>query len=57
MFSKEKNSRPNVFSQPIRKLSADEIQAVTGAGPYTGDSLASGPKSCSDMDNQGKNFS
>ena len=57
MFSKEKNSRPNVFSQPVRKLSADEVQAVTGAGPYTGPGIGGGPKSVSDVDNQGKNFS
>jgi hypothetical protein len=48
-----KNSRPKVFAQPIRKLSVEEVQAVSGAGPFE---VLSGPKSTSDVDNQGKNF-
>lgn len=48
-----KNSRPKVFAQPIRKLSAEEVQHVSGAGPY--EPILAGPKSTSSTDNQGKN--
>lgn len=48
-----KNSRPKVFAQPIRKLSAEEVQQVSGAGPVEG--ISKGPKSVSSTDNQGKN--
>jgi hypothetical protein len=56
-MNKNKADRAKVFSQPIRKLSAEELDAVAGGGPFSGDEIMSGPKSCSDMDNQGKNFS
>lgn len=49
--SKQHSDRAPVFSSPIRKLSLDEIEIVSGGGPFEDNGYS---KICGGVDNHSK---
>jgi hypothetical protein len=47
-------TRGQIFSAPIRKLSVDEIDLVLGGGPFYDDEVDCGTKACGGVDNHSK---